>query len=154
MYMGLRFTSLHVCAQFRCRRLHVQMYWYSFAESAEGDLNPIHKVDLRWETHILICINAVSDTSLLMDTIYSVHSWFSSLRCPQFFTITVLLVTPVSDPTASILVTTSIPSSTRPKTTCFLLSHGISCRIKQNCDVFESLPPFTIDSSPRSVCLM
>ena len=54
--------------------LHVQMYWYGFAESAEGDLNPIHKVDFRWETHILICINAVSDTSLLMDTIYSVHS--------------------------------------------------------------------------------
>ena len=77
---------------------------------------------------------------------------FPSLSSPQFSTTTVVFgLSCESVSKASTSLTTSIPLSTWPKTTCFLSSHGVSFKVIKNCEPFVSLPEFAIESKPSLV---
>lgn len=59
---------------------------------------------------------------------------------------------PSSDPFDSIAFTTSIPSITLPKTTCFPSSHVVLTVHRKNCEPFVFAPQFAIDKTPGPVC--
>ena len=57
-------------------------------------------------------------------------------------------------PWASICHTTSMPPSTRPKTTCLPSSHGVSWVVMKNCEPLVSGPALAIESVPAPPCLI
>merc|ERR1711976_785948 len=72
--------------------------------------------------------------------------------CPQSAITTGFAVLPLCDPTASIFLTTSIPSVTLPNTTCFPSSQLVFTVHKKNCDPFVPGPALAIDKTPGPVC--
>ena len=57
-------------------------------------------------------------------------------------------------PWASICHTTSMPPSTRPKTTWWPSSHGVSWVVMKNCEPLVSGPALAIESVPAPPCLI
>ena len=68
---------------------------------------------------------------------------------PQLAMTTVLLVLPEREPTPSISVTTSIPSTTLPNTTCFPSKWAVFAVQMKNWDPFVFGPAFAIDRIPK-----
>ncbi len=62
-------------------------------------------------------------------------------------------VLPLCDPYDSTCLTTSIPSTTEPNTTCLPSNHGHGTVVKKNCDPFVFGPALAIDNRPGVVCL-
>ncbi len=77
----------------------------------------------------------------------------SNYNCPLSATTIFFLVAPDCDPNPSIALTTSIPSTTLPKTTCFPSNHGHGTVVKKNCDPLVPGPALAIDNKPGWVCL-
>merc|ERR550537_1380188 len=71
---------------------------------------------------------------------------------PQSAMTTGFEVLPLCDPTASTFFTTSMPSTTDPKTTCFPSSQSVFTVHKKNCEPFVPGPAFAIDRTPGPVC--
>merc|ERR1719478_1731516 len=62
-------------------------------------------------------------------------------------------VFPLCEPTASHFFTTSMPSTTFPKTTCFPSSQSVFTVQRKNCEPFVFGPAFAMDRTPGPVCL-
>eukprot|EP00409_Alexandrium_fundyense_P003343 CAMPEP_0185903476 /NCGR_PEP_ID=MMETSP0196C-20130402/2726_1 /TAXON_ID=2932 /ORGANISM="Alexandrium fundyense, Strain CCMP1719" /LENGTH=97 /DNA_ID=CAMNT_0028622539 /DNA_START=128 /DNA_END=421 /DNA_ORIENTATION=+ len=73
--------------------------------------------------------------------------------CPQSATATGLDVLPDCEPTASILLTTSIPSVTIPKTTCLPSSQAVLTVQRKNWEPLVLGPAFAMERMPGPVCL-
>lgn len=71
---------------------------------------------------------------------------------PQLATTTGLDVRPEEDPTFSMALTTSIPSTTFPNTTCFPSSHSVFVVHMKNWDPFVPGPALAMDRIPGPVC--
>lgn len=56
--------------------------------------------------------------------------------------------------TSASSITESMPSITRPKTTCLPSSQGAGLKVMKNCELLVFLPQLAIDRSPRAECLM
>ena len=76
------------------------------------------------------------------------------LSSPEAATSTRAVGRPDELPAASTFLTTSMPSRTRPKTTCLPSSHGVSAVVMKNWLPFVFGPAFAIDSVPGPPCLM
>merc|ERR1711920_491363 len=76
----------------------------------------------------------------------------AQLNWPQSATTTGLAVLPDWEPTASISFTTSMPSTTEPKTTCLPSSHAVFTVHKKNCEPFVFGPAFAMERMPGPVC--
>merc|ERR1712127_38410 len=74
-------------------------------------------------------------------------------RVPEAATTIFLLVLPEVVPYDSICLTTSMPSTTPPNTTCLPSSHGHGTVVKKNCDPLVPGPALAIESWPAWVCL-
>ena len=98
-------------------------------------------------------------------------SFYSSI--PDEVTLTFFLGAPLSVPTVSISLTTFIPSTTLPKTTCrssnlksrdqgddntkineVERTHGVATVVMKNCDPFVFFPAFAIERMPGPVCFI
>ena len=71
---------------------------------------------------------------------------------PQSAMRTSALVAPDCEPTASTFFTTSIPSTTLPKTTCLPSNHVVSLVHKKNCEPLVFGPAFALDKMPGPGC--
>merc|ERR1719270_253021 len=71
---------------------------------------------------------------------------------PQSLITSFLEVLPRADPHFSSSFTTSIPSTTFPKTTCFPSNHSVFAVQIKNCDPFVFGPLLAIESIPGPVC--
>merc|ERR1711924_58495 len=67
-------------------------------------------------------------------------------------TTTFLDVLPLCDPTASIFLTTSMPSVTDPNTTCFPSSQAVLTVQRKNWEPFVLGPAFAMERIPGPVC--
>ena len=61
-------------------------------------------------------------------------------------------VAPDCEPTASTFLTTSMPSTTEPKTVCLPSNQAVSAVHKKNCEPFVFGPAFAMDKIPGPVC--
>ena len=71
---------------------------------------------------------------------------------PQLFMTIFLLGFPLFDPHCSILLTTSIPCTTCPKTTCFPSNQSVRAVVMKNCEPLLFGPELAIDSNPGTLC--
>lgn len=78
---------------------------------------------------------------------FSVGYWHYSW--PQSAITTFWLVLPLPEPSFSIFLTTSIPSTTAPKTTCFPSRWEVFTVQRKNCDPFVFLPALAMDRIPK-----
>jgi hypothetical protein len=62
-------------------------------------------------------------------------------------------LSPAAFATFSMALTTSIPSTTFPKTTWRPSSHEVTTVVMKNCEPFVSLPAFAMLRKPGAVCL-
>merc|ERR1712183_1101390 len=76
----------------------------------------------------------------------------SQLSWPQSEMTTGLAVLPDCEPTPSIFFTTSMPSTTLPKTTCLPSNQAVFTVHKKNCEPFVFGPAFAMDRMPEPVC--
>ncbi|PON93901.1 LOW QUALITY PROTEIN: hypothetical protein TorRG33x02_102910 [Trema orientale] len=65
-----------------------------------------------------------------------------------------LEVLPVGEPSCSMALTTSIPCTTLPNTTCFPSSHGASAVQMKNWDPLVPGPALAMDRTPGPVCFL
>merc|ERR1712083_585252 len=70
---------------------------------------------------------------------------------PLSATTTGFAVLPLCEPTASIFLTTSIPSTTLPNTTCFPSNQSVLTVHKKNCEPFVFGPALAIERIPGPV---
>merc|ERR1712139_499962 len=71
---------------------------------------------------------------------------------PEALTVTFFDGAPLWEPTASTLVTTSIPSITLPKTTWRPSSHAVFTVVRKNWEPLVPGPAFAIERTPGPVC--
>ena len=61
------------------------------------------------------------------------NTWIHSHTVPEAVIVTVDFGLPESDPCCSMSFTTSMPSTTSPKTTCLPSSHDVTTVVMKNC---------------------
>merc|ERR1712113_1050079 len=71
---------------------------------------------------------------------------------PQSAMTTGLAVFPDWEPTASIFLTTSMPSDTAPKTTCLPSSQAVLTVQRKNCEPLVFGPALAMERMPGPVC--
>mmetsp|Transcript_18531 Transcript_18531/g.37481 ORF Transcript_18531/g.37481 Transcript_18531/m.37481 type:complete len:241 (-) Transcript_18531:620-1342(-) len=84
---------------------------------------------------------------------FFMKSGSSAAISPHAEMTTFLEVVPLELPSASIALTTSMPMTTLPKTTCFPSSHVVFAVHRKNCEPFVPGPALAIESTPGPVCL-
>merc|ERR1711935_985920 len=73
--------------------------------------------------------------------------------CPQSATMIFLEVLPDWEPKDSTFFTTSMPSTTCPKTTCLPSSHWVLAVQRKNCEPLVLGPALAMERTPGPVCL-
>merc|ERR1712039_795290 len=74
------------------------------------------------------------------------------LNSPHSVIVTFFDVSPPEDPTASIALTTLMPSTTLPKTTCLPSRWVVLVVQRKNCEPLVFGPAFAMDKMPSPVC--
>jgi hypothetical protein len=108
----------------------------------------LHLACLRYARHHLLRLPAPRGFRQLAwpEAIY--ESW------PQFVILTSFFVWPPWLPNDSIFFTTSLPSTTWPKTTCLPSSHGVATVVRKNCTAARARVTRRISvSALRKICL-
>jgi len=84
--------------------------------------------------------------------LWSVSNTYSLSTVPDEVIMMVALVCPHSEPRLSIALTTALPFTTLPNTTCRPSNHDVLAVVMKDWERFVSLPPLAMESRNGSVC--